>query len=325
MRSESAPKRFIYQTQGVCPPEIHFLLNADVVSQIRFLGGGCPGNAQLVARLLEGRCLTEVLPLLKGIPCRGDTSCPDQIHRALIAARDGRLQPSPSFRVVTRNRPLNRIGLLSNPQGNTTLIEDLAQRTLDPKGSLEALLVMGNLLGPTDLTQPPQPAATPLELFRRPDIWPVLGPRDWQIVSAADTTAPGLKPKTRNRLLALPQVVSFHLGPLTGVAFHGDYLQQLPGYSDYDPFALEMNMVCGLTDFMRDTSVFPALEAMTPQFTADIVIFGQAESWGHWEIGGKHFISLGPADDGAQLSWAILEIETDAVRFRPMASEAGPI
>lgn len=36
-----------------------------------------------VSRLAEGRKIDEVIGLLKGIPCRGGTSCPDQLSKAL--------------------------------------------------------------------------------------------------------------------------------------------------------------------------------------------------------------------------------------------------
>ena len=57
----------------------------------------------------------------------------------------------------------------------------------------------------------------------------------------------------------LPQVQSFKLNSRTGMAFFGDFIQSFVGYSDFEPFALEMNMVCGLTHFMQDKTVFPAL------------------------------------------------------------------
>lgn len=36
-----------------------------------------------ISRLVEGRKIDEVIDLLKGIPCRGGTSCPDQLSKAL--------------------------------------------------------------------------------------------------------------------------------------------------------------------------------------------------------------------------------------------------
>lgn len=47
--------------------------------------GGCLGNTQGVSRLIVGRTIDEVIPLLKGILCRNGTSCPDQLARALEA------------------------------------------------------------------------------------------------------------------------------------------------------------------------------------------------------------------------------------------------
>lgn len=65
-------------------------------------------------------------------------------------------------------------------------------------------------------------------------------------------------------------------------------------------------MVCGLTDFMRDETVYPALEAMTPQFEADIVIFSQRKTWGAWRVGGKDFISVGAAGPESGAAWGLL-------------------
>ena len=50
--------------------------------------GGCPGNTKRVAKLVIGRKVEEVIALLKGIPCRNGTSCPDQLARALEQARN---------------------------------------------------------------------------------------------------------------------------------------------------------------------------------------------------------------------------------------------
>ncbi|NQU16208.1 MAG: TSCPD domain-containing protein, partial [Desulfobacteraceae bacterium] len=57
--------------------------------EIRFVGGGCPGNAQAVSRLLRERPVKEVVALIKDIPCRNDTSCLDQLVKALLAASHG--------------------------------------------------------------------------------------------------------------------------------------------------------------------------------------------------------------------------------------------
>ena len=73
-----------FMTQGVCSQAIQYEVQDGVLTECRFVGG-CPGNTLGVARLAIGRPVDEVIKLLKGIPCRGGTSCPDQLARALEA------------------------------------------------------------------------------------------------------------------------------------------------------------------------------------------------------------------------------------------------
>jgi hypothetical protein len=77
-----------------------------------------------------------------------------------------------------------------------------------------------------------------------------------------------------------------------------------------------MNMVCGLTNFMQDETVMPALEAMIPQFQADIVLFGQLKRWGHWHVAAKDFISVGPAREKKRLTWGLMEINRETIDFK---------
>ncbi|MBW2707533.1 MAG: hypothetical protein JRD84_14660 [Deltaproteobacteria bacterium] len=76
-----------------------------------------------------------------------------------------------------------------------------------------------------------------------------------------------------------------------------------------------------MTNFMQDETVFPALEAMIPQFQADIIIFSQLKKWGHWHIAGKDFISLGPASDEKGLAWGLLEVVDEKIEFKIMQAE----
>lgn len=71
-----------YKTSGTCAREIEYEVTDGVVTACRFIGG-CPGNTQGVAKLVVGRKVEDVIALLKGIPCRNGTSCPDQLARAL--------------------------------------------------------------------------------------------------------------------------------------------------------------------------------------------------------------------------------------------------
>lgn len=72
-----------YRTQGVCSREISFDIQDNKIHNAQFVGG-CSGNTQGLARLLEGMDIDEAIKRLDGIPCGPrPTSCPDQMARAL--------------------------------------------------------------------------------------------------------------------------------------------------------------------------------------------------------------------------------------------------
>ena len=72
-----------YMTKGTCSRQIIFDVKDDnTVTGVKFIGG-CSGNLQAIARLVEGKDIDEVIALLKGIKCRGNTSCGDQFAAAL--------------------------------------------------------------------------------------------------------------------------------------------------------------------------------------------------------------------------------------------------
>ncbi len=75
-----------FKTTGTCSRAINYEIADGVVTKCEFVGG-CPGNTQGVAKLAVGRPIDEVISLLKGIQCRGGTSCPDQLARALEAEK----------------------------------------------------------------------------------------------------------------------------------------------------------------------------------------------------------------------------------------------
>ena len=75
---------YSYTTQGTCSRQILIDVEGNIIKHVEFVGG-CAGNTQGVARLAENRPITEVIELCKGIQCRGGTSCPDQLARALEA------------------------------------------------------------------------------------------------------------------------------------------------------------------------------------------------------------------------------------------------
>ena len=74
---------FTYSTKGTCSRQILFNVDADnKMHDVRFIGG-CGGNLQGIARLVEGKNIDEIEKLLAGIRCKGNTSCPDQLAKAI--------------------------------------------------------------------------------------------------------------------------------------------------------------------------------------------------------------------------------------------------
>lgn len=74
----------LYRTSGTCSQAIQYEVKDGILTACQIIGG-CPGNTQGVARLAVGRKVEDVIALCKGINCRGGTSCPDQLARALEA------------------------------------------------------------------------------------------------------------------------------------------------------------------------------------------------------------------------------------------------
>ncbi len=74
---------FIYSTKGTCSRQILFDVDeSNQIHNVRFIGG-CSGNLQGVSRLVEGKNIDEIETLLAGIRCKGNTSCPDQLSKAI--------------------------------------------------------------------------------------------------------------------------------------------------------------------------------------------------------------------------------------------------
>ena len=74
---------FTYSTKGTCSRQILFDVDADnKMHNVRFIGG-CGGNLQGIARLVEGKDIDEIETLLAGVLCRNNTSCPDQLSKAI--------------------------------------------------------------------------------------------------------------------------------------------------------------------------------------------------------------------------------------------------
>lgn len=76
---------FTYNTKGTCSRQIIFDVDgANKIHNVKFIGG-CGGNLQGIARLVEGKDIDEIGATLAGIKCRNNTSCPDQLSKAITA------------------------------------------------------------------------------------------------------------------------------------------------------------------------------------------------------------------------------------------------
>ena len=76
----------IYTTKGTCSRLIDIDLDGDTIRKVTFVGG-CNGNTQGIAKLVQGRKAQDVIDLLEGTDCNGrGTSCPDQLAKALRQA-----------------------------------------------------------------------------------------------------------------------------------------------------------------------------------------------------------------------------------------------
>ena len=75
-----------YRTKGVYSRMIKLELDGDTIRSVEFVGG-CSGNTQGVARLVEGMKVDDAIARIEGIKCGPrPTSCPDQLAQALRQA-----------------------------------------------------------------------------------------------------------------------------------------------------------------------------------------------------------------------------------------------
>ena len=79
-------KNFEFTPKGVCSRKITFFLEDGKIYNLKF-EGGCHGNLQAIAKLLEGADAKMAIEKLKGNDCHGrGTSCADQLTKALEEA-----------------------------------------------------------------------------------------------------------------------------------------------------------------------------------------------------------------------------------------------
>lgn len=80
--------QFTFRPQGVCSQLIEIETEGNIIQDVRFTGG-CNGNLQGISALLKGMTVEKAIDRLSGIHCGfKDTSCPDQLSRALKAMQE---------------------------------------------------------------------------------------------------------------------------------------------------------------------------------------------------------------------------------------------
>ncbi len=76
-----------YETSGTCSRAIDIETDGDTIVKVVFTGG-CQGNTQGVAALVQGMKVDDAIARLRGIDCKDrGTSCPDQLAIALEQMR----------------------------------------------------------------------------------------------------------------------------------------------------------------------------------------------------------------------------------------------
>ena len=58
-----------------------------ILKNVKFING-CSGNLQAISKLVTGKHIDYIISTLKGIKCRGNTSCADQLATALLEYKE---------------------------------------------------------------------------------------------------------------------------------------------------------------------------------------------------------------------------------------------
>ena len=91
--SKMKTKHIQYETKGTCSRLIDVTADENNIIQQVFFLGGCNGNLQGVSQLVRGQHIDDVIRKIDGIRCgTKNTSCPDQLCRALERLREAPLE-----------------------------------------------------------------------------------------------------------------------------------------------------------------------------------------------------------------------------------------
>ena len=78
--------KFTFYPEGTCSQMIEIELDGDIIRDVVFTGG-CNGNLSGISKLIRGMRAEDVIEKLEGTTCGfKNTSCPDQLSKALRAA-----------------------------------------------------------------------------------------------------------------------------------------------------------------------------------------------------------------------------------------------
>ncbi len=87
-----------FRTVGTCARQIIFDVDENgILKDLKFLGG-CAGGLQALAKLTIGKPIEEIISICSGIKCKNDTSCPDQLAKALLAYKKSKEEPIEEIR-----------------------------------------------------------------------------------------------------------------------------------------------------------------------------------------------------------------------------------
>lgn len=79
---------FKYEPEGVCSQMFEIDIDSNIINNLTVYGG-CNGNLKGISSLLKGMNIDDAINKLEGIKCGfKNTSCPDQISKALKAYKD---------------------------------------------------------------------------------------------------------------------------------------------------------------------------------------------------------------------------------------------
>lgn len=248
-----------FKPQGICPKEIHLDIEGGILKELSFLGGGCRGNSYLICKILQGKRIEELIPLLKGIPCREGTSCRDQVAKALeLDQKEG--LPTAEMNILTIEERWERIGVFFGIHGDLQNLKEVLEQLSSKK--LDRLICLGGLIEEEFFHE------EIVFLLVKAKVILLQDPSDLRIGQHKEVSKP-----SEEFLSQLPTLLEFRLGNLRGIAFQGGAMEDTPGCSEYGKYGADINAIIYLSNYLRDEYVSPAFETLAKQFWAHLYLY----------------------------------------------------